>query len=268
MDFGRAEGQVYTHSSHGGARPTITDELGQHEHVLRPKAGLGHSIFANREYRTAQNRSMFAFQNVSKRWGLIAYLSTPSRSVYYLLAVGRKAHTFRRNLRHCPSCRSPVLPGVAGPSYDDEREDRAKSCHHWSIVGESDQVMRYWWVNQNQTYRAETRGCFMWSPKQNANGARNQFYENMREVSPGALRNSAEPAEGQCAVSKWWGPKCRFAKARPDPDFRYRSKRKACSSVGNSMTTTKDQGRYSAVCPQGPWLCHSSRLSTSLVTPT
>src|SRR5438132_4137092 len=45
--------------------------------------------------------------------------------------------------------------------------------------------MRYWWVNQNQTYRAEVRGSFMWSPKQNANGARNQFYENMREMSPG-----------------------------------------------------------------------------------
>lgn len=45
--------------------------------------------------------------------------------------------------------------------------------------------MRYWWVNQNQTYRAEVRGSFMWSPKQTANGARNQFYENMREVSPG-----------------------------------------------------------------------------------
>src|SRR5829696_6747350 len=45
--------------------------------------------------------------------------------------------------------------------------------------------MRYWWVNQNQTYRAEVRGSFMWSPKQNANGARNQFYENMRHVSPG-----------------------------------------------------------------------------------
>jgi len=44
--------------------------------------------------------------------------------------------------------------------------------------------MRYWWVNQNQTYKAEVRGSFMWSPKQNANGARNQFYENMREVSP------------------------------------------------------------------------------------
>jgi len=45
--------------------------------------------------------------------------------------------------------------------------------------------MRYWWVNQNQTYRHEVRGSFMWSPKQNANGARNQFYENMRAVSPG-----------------------------------------------------------------------------------
>lgn len=45
--------------------------------------------------------------------------------------------------------------------------------------------MRYWWVNQNQTYRAEVRGSFMWSPKRNANGVRNQFYENMRQVSPG-----------------------------------------------------------------------------------
>ena len=45
--------------------------------------------------------------------------------------------------------------------------------------------MRYWWVNQNQTYRAEVCGSFMWSPKRNANGVRNQFYENMREVSPG-----------------------------------------------------------------------------------
>jgi putative restriction endonuclease len=45
--------------------------------------------------------------------------------------------------------------------------------------------MQYWWVNQNQTYKAEVRGGFMWSPKYNANGVRNQFYENMREVSPG-----------------------------------------------------------------------------------
>jgi len=47
--------------------------------------------------------------------------------------------------------------------------------------------MRYWWVNQNQTYKAEVGGGYVWSPKRNKNNARNQFYENMREVSPGDL---------------------------------------------------------------------------------
>ncbi len=47
--------------------------------------------------------------------------------------------------------------------------------------------MRYWWVNQNQTYRFEAKGRYLWSPKRNANGARNPFYETMREVSPGDL---------------------------------------------------------------------------------
>src|SRR3954452_12614234 len=45
--------------------------------------------------------------------------------------------------------------------------------------------MRYWWVNQNQTFRHEWDGGYLWSPKRNANGARNPFYESMREVSPG-----------------------------------------------------------------------------------
>jgi putative restriction endonuclease len=45
--------------------------------------------------------------------------------------------------------------------------------------------MRYWWVNQNQTYKDEVRGSFMWSPKLKANGDRNPFYETMRQVSPG-----------------------------------------------------------------------------------
>jgi GNAT superfamily N-acetyltransferase len=47
--------------------------------------------------------------------------------------------------------------------------------------------MRYWWVNQNQTYRHEVAGGYLWSPKRNANGARNPFYETMREVAPGDL---------------------------------------------------------------------------------
>ena len=47
--------------------------------------------------------------------------------------------------------------------------------------------MRYWWVNRNQTFRHELVGGYLWSPKRNANGARNPFYESMREVSPGDI---------------------------------------------------------------------------------
>jgi hypothetical protein len=46
--------------------------------------------------------------------------------------------------------------------------------------------MRYWWVNQNQTYRQELAGDYMWSPKRKK-GGRNPFYEFMREVAPGDL---------------------------------------------------------------------------------
>ncbi len=44
---------------------------------------------------------------------------------------------------------------------------------------------RYWWVNQNQTYRYEVRGGFLWSPKTAAAGRRNYFYETMTQVEPG-----------------------------------------------------------------------------------
>lgn len=47
--------------------------------------------------------------------------------------------------------------------------------------------MRYWWVNQNQTFKHEVEGGFLWSPKRNKNGGRNQFYENMTQVAPGDL---------------------------------------------------------------------------------
>jgi hypothetical protein len=45
--------------------------------------------------------------------------------------------------------------------------------------------MRFWWVNQNQTYRQETTGGYLWSPKVKADGGRNPFYDSMREVAPG-----------------------------------------------------------------------------------
>lgn len=47
--------------------------------------------------------------------------------------------------------------------------------------------MRYWWVNQKQTFTHEFKGGYLWSPKKKANGHKNPFYEFMREVSPGDL---------------------------------------------------------------------------------
>lgn len=47
--------------------------------------------------------------------------------------------------------------------------------------------MRYWWVNQNRTYHHEVQGGYLWSPIRNTDGARNPFYESMREVAPGDL---------------------------------------------------------------------------------
>lgn len=47
--------------------------------------------------------------------------------------------------------------------------------------------MRYWWVNQNQTYRHEVPGGYMWSPKRKSNDHRNPHYDFMRIFSPGDL---------------------------------------------------------------------------------
>ncbi|MGH7240329.1 MAG: hypothetical protein ACREHG_09755 [Candidatus Saccharimonadales bacterium] len=47
--------------------------------------------------------------------------------------------------------------------------------------------MAYWWVNQNQTYKHEVDGGYLWAPKRKANGAKNIFYENMTKVYPGDI---------------------------------------------------------------------------------
>lgn len=46
---------------------------------------------------------------------------------------------------------------------------------------------RYWWVNQNQTFKAEVGGGYMWAPKVNRDGGFNQFYQNMTEVRSGDI---------------------------------------------------------------------------------
>ncbi len=69
--------------------------------------------------------------------------------------------------------------------------------------------MRFWWVNQNQTFEQESRGGYLWSPKRNRNGARNPYYENMRGVTPGdvvfSFRNRTIAAVG---VAQSYGYEC------------------------------------------------------------
>jgi putative restriction endonuclease len=71
--------------------------------------------------------------------------------------------------------------------------------------------VRYWWVNQNQTFRHEVPGGYLWSPKRNANGAKNHFYETMREVAPGDLIfsfvDTLIPAIGLAQSYCWESPK-------------------------------------------------------------
>ncbi|MEI7785143.1 MAG: HNH endonuclease signature motif containing protein [Betaproteobacteria bacterium] len=45
--------------------------------------------------------------------------------------------------------------------------------------------MQIWWVNQNQTYRYEVGGGYLWSPKANRDGRRNRFYDSMTETAAG-----------------------------------------------------------------------------------
>jgi putative restriction endonuclease len=47
--------------------------------------------------------------------------------------------------------------------------------------------MRYWWVNHKQTFRHEFRGQYIWSPKRKRDGAKNLYYDFLREVIPGDL---------------------------------------------------------------------------------
>jgi len=46
-------------------------------------------------------------------------------------------------------------------------------------------VPSYWWVNHKQAYRQETDGGYIWSPKANANGARNVSYDNLSRCQRG-----------------------------------------------------------------------------------
>ena len=61
--------------------------------------------------------------------------------------------------------------------------------------------MRYWWANQNQTFRQESEGGYLWSPKRRSNNSVNPYYETMREVAPGDLVLSFQGTYIRCVGS-------------------------------------------------------------------
>lgn len=74
--------------------------------------------------------------------------------------------------------------------------------------------MRYWWVNHKQTVRQEVGEGYLWSPVREANGARSQFYNNMRTAVPGDAVLSY--ADGQIG---YVGRVTDFAVPAPKPDI-------------------------------------------------
>lgn len=62
----------------------------------------------------------------------------------------------------------------------------------------------YWWVNNKQTYVHEVGGNYLWSPTSRSDGARNEFYENMKRVRPGdtifAFADAEIKAVGICSA--------------------------------------------------------------------
>lgn len=79
------------------------------------------------------------------------------------------------------------------------------------LGNESPEGFAYWWVNNKQTYAHEIGGNYLWSPTKRGDGARNEFYENMKRVRPGdvvfAFAGAEIKAVGVCSAPAILAPK-------------------------------------------------------------
>lgn len=58
------------------------------------------------------------------------------------------------------------------------------NLHRLKYSSANDVGRGFWWVNNKQTFKAEFEGGYIWSPKVNKNGARNQTYDNLKLIQP------------------------------------------------------------------------------------
>jgi hypothetical protein len=99
-------------------------------------------------------------------------------------SVQFRAHSFR----HCSTPRPDRKGRPAYPSNDRGArfvplKFRADPLNYASVAESAPR--RYWWVNQNKTFRQEVGGGYLWAPKTTKNNRHIPAYDNMREVRPG-----------------------------------------------------------------------------------
>ena len=122
--------------------------------------------------------------------------------------AGERPFSFREPTWHLITNDGALVPlkyvyaMALGIDSIDTHTDKAKSAATaagFVVVarGEAGQLRQtqYWWVNHKQTYKAELEGGYIWSPKENQNGARNQTYINLTLVRPGDVVISYAGAE-------------------------------------------------------------------------
>jgi hypothetical protein len=80
-----------------------------------------------------------------------------------------------------------IIRQPRGTNFEVTPEEAVALADLWKQLADVMPSRRYWWVNQNQTYKQEVEGGFLWSPKTNRDGGRNPFYDFMKEVRPGDI---------------------------------------------------------------------------------
>lgn len=144
-------------------------------------------ISAIRQIRRAQIEELLTeWDQISREVFLKKYDVFPAQK-YWLVHNGK---TYDAKAVLVPALRksNPLLANLSANSFSGTNATVAQPLRDLGFsIEEHAEQPRYWWVNQNQTFDEEVGGGFMWSPKTNSNGARNQSYDNMELVRPGDI---------------------------------------------------------------------------------
>ena len=106
----------------------------------------------------------------------------------YWIAHSGKTYDAKAILVRALRKSNPLLEHMKATAFNGNESTVAQPLRAIGFrVDEFNRQLKYWWVNQNQTFGEEVGGGFMWSPKANSNGNRNQSYDNMTEVQPGDI---------------------------------------------------------------------------------